>query len=80
MAISLSHLLEMLPFHTHRVEKIVCYHCGEKMRESKALYIKFNGQQRAVCCHGCLSILHAIERNKMVDEYLQAKSAQLEVL
>jgi len=80
MAISLSHLLEMLPFRTQRVEKIDCYHCGEKMRETKALYIKFNGHQRAVCCHGCLAILHAIERNKMVDEYLQTKSPQTEVL
>ena len=78
MAITFAHFLEMLPFHTSSVEKIVCYHCGEKMRESKSLYLKFNGQQRALCCHGCLAILQTIERNNMVADYLHAKSAQLE--
>ncbi|MFZ6846718.1 heavy metal translocating P-type ATPase metal-binding domain-containing protein [Undibacterium sp. RuRC25W] len=79
MAITFSHLLDILPFLSNRVERINCYHCDEKMRETKALYVKFNGQQRAVCCHGCLAILQTIERNDMVDDYLDAKSAQMGV-
>ena len=78
MAITFSHLLEMLSFHTASGEKIECYHCGERMKEKKALYIHFNGQQRPVCCHGCQAILMTIERNKMVSEYLHARSTQME--
>ena len=56
MAITFSQLLALSPFHATRVEKIACYHCNEKMRQTKALYVKFNGQQRAVCCHGPLNL------------------------
>ncbi|MFZ6726082.1 heavy metal translocating P-type ATPase metal-binding domain-containing protein [Undibacterium sp. MH2W] len=79
MAITFSQLLALSPFHAARVEKIACYHCDEKMRQTKALYVKFNGQQRAVCCHGCMAILQTIERNDMIEDYLAARSMQIDV-
>ncbi|MEB0138718.1 heavy metal translocating P-type ATPase metal-binding domain-containing protein [Undibacterium sp. CCC2.1] len=55
--------------------KIACYHCGERMRLSKALYCSFDGGERAVCCHGCMAILHVIQENHMISDYLRTKSA-----
>jgi len=74
MAMSLSGILAALSFSAGRVVKIDCYHCGERMRESKALYVVFHGEKRAVCCHGCLAILRAIEQNDMIPDYLLTKS------
>ena len=54
-------------------EKIHCYHCDEKMKKRESLYATFNGNSYPVCCHGCLVVLQAIERNGMTKQYLQAK-------
>jgi len=78
MTISLSGILAVLNFSANRSEKIDCYHCGEKMRESKALYTIFDGERRAVCCHGCLTILRTIEQNDMIPDYLLTKSVNQE--
>lgn len=56
-----------------------CFHCGEKMRKSNALTTQFDGRMQAVCCHGCLAVLHAVEQNKLVDEYMQNKISQVSV-
>ncbi|MCH8621665.1 heavy metal translocating P-type ATPase metal-binding domain-containing protein [Undibacterium sp. TS12] len=45
------------------------------MRKANALTARFNGGLHPVCCHGCLAVLHAVERNKLVDEYLQNKAS-----
>jgi hypothetical protein len=54
-------------------EKIVCFHCDEKMKKSKALFATFNSHSYPVCCHGCLAVLQVVERNDMTKQYLQAK-------
>jgi hypothetical protein len=54
-------------------EKIVCFHCDERMKKRKALFATFNGNSYPVCCHGCLAVLQIIERNGMTKQYLQAK-------
>ena len=78
MAITLSHLLALFSSAQNSAEKIDCYHCGEKMRKNKSIYVKFNGKDQPVCCHGCLAILRTVEQNNMISEYLKAKSVQTE--
>lgn len=78
MALTLSGLFSALSLSGRQEQRLVCYHCDETMRQSQALYVSFNGDTRAVCCHGCLAILKTIERNRMVDDYLQTKAMQQE--
>jgi hypothetical protein len=54
-------------------EKCLCFHCGERMRKEGALIAVFQHVPQSVCCHGCLAVLSAIEKNGLVDEYLQSK-------
>ncbi|MFC0350890.1 heavy metal translocating P-type ATPase metal-binding domain-containing protein [Undibacterium danionis] len=54
-------------------EKCLCFHCGESMRKDRALMATFQQQQHPVCCHGCLAVLHAIEKNHLVQDYLRSK-------
>jgi len=43
------------------------------MRKDRALMATFQQQQYPVCCHGCLAVLHAIEKNHLVEDYLRSK-------
>lgn len=54
-------------------EKCLCFHCGESMHKEHALMATFQQQQYPVCCHGCLAVLHAIEKNNLVEDYLRSK-------
>lgn len=54
-------------------EKCLCFHCGESMRKESALMARFQQQQYPVCCHGCLAVLNAIEKNNLVEDYLRSK-------
>jgi hypothetical protein len=56
-------------------EKCACFHCGESMRKEHALMATFQQQQYPVCCHGCLAVLNAIEKNNLVDDYLRSKNS-----
>ncbi|MFZ6871079.1 heavy metal translocating P-type ATPase metal-binding domain-containing protein [Undibacterium sp. Di27W] len=76
MAFTFSSLFETVRLSFSAGEKIDCFHCGEKMRESNALTVCFNHHPQAVCCHGCLAILRAIEQNNLVPEYMQNKASQ----
>lgn len=53
--------------------KITCYHCGEKSRPSITVYVRFDGEIRAVCCYGCAAILKTVEELGMHDEYKSHK-------
>lgn len=75
MVFAFSRLLDTVFSSFGTEEKLDCFHCGEKMRKANALTARFNGGLHPVCCHGCLAVLHAVERNKLVDEYLQNKSS-----
>ena len=52
-----------------RGSKISYYHYSEKSTPSRTVYVQFEGQQRAVCCHGCAAILKTVEELGMCDEY-----------
>jgi len=58
-------------------ERISCYHCGEKSAPSLTIYVLFDGNIRAVCCHGCAAILNTVEELGMRDEYLAHKIQNL---
>jgi hypothetical protein len=60
-----------------REEKIVCFHCGEKMVKAHALVINFDRSPQSVCCHGCLAILRTVEQNQLVSEYLLSRANQV---
>lgn len=57
-------------------EKCACFHCGDAMRVDKAVILHFAGQDRLLCCYGCHSILHTVQKNNLVDTYLSAKAGQ----
>ncbi|MFZ6742693.1 heavy metal translocating P-type ATPase metal-binding domain-containing protein [Undibacterium sp. JH2W] len=79
MAFTFSSLFEVVLLSFSAVEKIDCFHCGEKMRKHNALTTCFNHRMQPVCCHGCLAILHAVEQNNLVSEYMQNKASQVVV-
>jgi hypothetical protein len=54
-------------------EKLICYHCDERMSKRRAVMFYFDGVPRALCCHGCLAVLDAIAKNGLTDEYLRSK-------
>ncbi|MDE2429466.1 MAG: heavy metal translocating P-type ATPase metal-binding domain-containing protein [Burkholderiales bacterium] len=78
MAFVLSSLFHVFSSVGLKAEKIDCYHCGEKMRKTNALTVKFNGCLQPVCCHGCSAVLRTIEKNGLIQDYLEAKSLQVE--
>lgn len=55
-------------------EKILCFHCDDKMRKKNALMVVFNGASYPVCCHGCLAVLKTIESSGLTAQYLQGKA------
>ncbi|MBC3934891.1 heavy metal translocating P-type ATPase metal-binding domain-containing protein [Undibacterium sp. CY7W] len=73
MISALSYLISRLPLPSAEKKSVVCFHCGERSRPSQTLYIQFNHAQQAVCCHGCLAILQAVEKNQMTADYLRAR-------
>lgn len=56
-------------------EKCTCFHCGERMRKEGALMATFQNERQPVCCHGCLAVLNTIQKNGLIEAYLQAKQA-----
>ncbi|MFZ6656083.1 heavy metal translocating P-type ATPase metal-binding domain-containing protein [Undibacterium sp. TJN19] len=57
-------------------EKVLCFHCGEKIAKTHALVITFNRSAQSVCCHGCLTILRTVEQSQLVGEYLLSRANQ----
>ena len=57
----------------HSNEKISCYHCGEKSTPRRTIYVYFDGNERAVCCNGCATILRTVDELEMREEYLAHK-------
>lgn len=53
--------------------KIVCYHCTDKSKKSKTVYVEFDGQIRPVCCQGCAAILRTVENLGIQEEYKARK-------
>ncbi|MFZ6730444.1 heavy metal translocating P-type ATPase metal-binding domain-containing protein [Undibacterium sp. Ji42W] len=76
MAFAFSSLLETTLFAFKTSEKTNCFHCGERMRKSKALMAHFDSRTQPVCCHGCLAVLHAVEKNNLVAAYMENKAGQ----
>lgn len=37
-----------------------CYHCGERIPAGTELAVKVDGQDKPVCCHGCLAVCSTI--------------------
>ena len=54
--------------------KINCYHCGDKSTPRRTVYVRFDGETRAVCCNGCAAILKTVEELGMIDDYLAHKT------
>lgn len=50
-----------------------CFHCAEPMHESEILSVKFDGEIRQVCCHGCVAVLQAVEQHGLQSEYYLSK-------
>jgi hypothetical protein len=61
-------------FRQYSEEKLVCYHCDDRMRQSKAVPILFDGQTRQVCCHGCAAILVNIQKHQLIADYYASKN------
>ncbi|WP_025916369.1 heavy metal translocating P-type ATPase metal-binding domain-containing protein [Herminiimonas sp. CN] len=57
--------------------KIACFHCGELVRQKRAVPVVFDGVCRDVCCHGCAAILSTVEQLGQTEAYL-ARKQQLE--
>jgi len=54
-------------------EKISCFHCNEKSRESLTVYVNFDGKVRPVCCYGCAAVLKTVEELAMHQEYYDSR-------
>jgi hypothetical protein len=73
MNLALASIRETFSFRRFVGEKCACYHCGESMRKAGAIIASFNGYDYPVCCHGCLAVLNAIQKNGLIDDYLRSK-------
>ncbi|MBC3932699.1 MULTISPECIES: heavy metal translocating P-type ATPase metal-binding domain-containing protein [Undibacterium] len=73
MISALSNFLSRLQLPSAEKKSVVCFHCGECSRPSQTLYTQFDNARQAVCCHGCLAILQAVEKNQMTAAYLRAR-------
>ncbi len=51
-----------------------CFHCGEALIHP--LQQEFAGQARLVCCHGCASVLQAIEQAGQSAAYLAEQAGR----
>ncbi|WP_295751136.1 heavy metal translocating P-type ATPase metal-binding domain-containing protein [Undibacterium sp.] len=74
MAFAFSTLVNAISATLQPQEKILCFHCNDKMRKKNALMASFNGASHPVCCHGCLAVLNTIVSNGLTEQYLQAKA------
>ncbi len=50
-------------------EQRYCYHCGEAVPESLALYIQIDNEDRPMCCVGCEAVARAIIDYGLQDYY-----------
>ncbi|MFT4172227.1 MAG: heavy metal translocating P-type ATPase [Rhodocyclaceae bacterium] len=46
-----------------------CYHCGLDVPQPTTLYVRVDGQPRAMCCIGCQAVAQAIVDNHLEDYY-----------
>ncbi|MFZ6748253.1 heavy metal translocating P-type ATPase metal-binding domain-containing protein [Undibacterium sp. Ren11W] len=76
MAFAFSSLVNAISIALQPQEKILCFHCNDKMRKKNALMATFNGANYPVCCHGCLAVLKTIERNGLTEQYLHTKASE----
>jgi adenosylmethionine-8-amino-7-oxononanoate aminotransferase len=76
MAFAFSSVLNAISLALQPQEKILCFHCNDKMRKKNALMVAFNGASHPVCCHGCLAVLKTIESSGLTEQYLQAKASE----
>jgi hypothetical protein len=74
MAFAFSSLINAISAALQPQEKILCFHCNDKMRKKNALMASFNGASHPVCCHGCWAVLNTIVSNGLTEQYLQAKT------
>jgi hypothetical protein len=74
MAFVFSSLVNAISAALQPQEKILCFHCNDKMRKKNALMACFNGASHPVCCHGCLAVLNTIVSNGLTEQYLQTKT------
>lgn len=59
------------------VDRVTCYHCGEKSLPSQTIYVDFENITRPVCCNGCAAILKTVEALGMCEEYHAQKNKLL---
>jgi hypothetical protein len=59
--------------HSPKIQKITCYHCGDKSTPKRTVYVQFNGSVHPVCCNGCAAILKTVEELNLQEEYLAHK-------
>lgn len=52
---------------------MACFHCGDAVRQSRAVEVKFDGEVRRVCCHGCAAVLKTVEQMEMQQQYYEQK-------
>jgi len=54
-----------------------CFHCSEVIPKGVTLSVRYQGESRAVCCHGCQSVAELILDGGLNDYYrLRAEPAQ----
>ena len=46
-----------------------CWHCSERLPQSRWIYASVGGQSRAFCCHGCEAAAEWIDRLGLADYY-----------
>jgi Cu2+-exporting ATPase len=51
------------------MSKKTCYHCGLPVPQNLDLYVNINGEDQAMCCHGCQAVAQAIIDSGLQDFY-----------
>lgn len=46
-----------------------CYHCGLPVPHNLNVYVQINGEDQAMCCHGCEAVAQAIVNSGLQDFY-----------
>lgn len=53
--------------------KINCFHCGDSVKATRAVFVEFDGASHAVCCHGCAAVLKTVQQMGMLQQYRAQK-------